>query len=315
MFDFSPLHGLVAATHSPFNKDGSLAADVVEEQAAFLANRAVDSVFITGSTGECHSLSLPEKLALYEAWAGAAPCHGIRVVAHVGGNAIEECKELVRAAARHGFAAASAMAPSYFKPASIAHLVEWCATLAAEAPELPFYFYDIPVLTNVRFEMDAFLRAASPRIPNLAGIKYTNPDLVAYRRCLDIGGGAWDLPWGVDETWLAALATGARGAVGSTYNFMPALYRAISAAFAEGDFARARELQSLSIRTIDALAAIGYMGAVKALLARLGLDLGRARQPAGNPTPEQLDQLHQQLEALGALAWMQPEPATALAHA
>jgi N-acetylneuraminate lyase len=291
-----------------------LAPEVVAAQAAFLAERAIPTVFITGSTGECHSLSFAEKLALYEAWAAAAPRHGIRVIAHVGGNAIEEGRELTRAASRLGFDAVSAMAPSYFKPASLSHLVDWCATLAAEAPGMPFYFYDIPVLTNVRFEMDAFLRAAPQRIPNLAGIKYTNPDLVAYRRCLDIGGGKWDLPWGVDETWLAALATGARGAVGSTYNFMPSLYRAMTSSFSEGDFTRARELQSLAIRVIDALAAIGYMGAVKGLLARMGLAVGPARQPASNPSPEQLDRLHEQLEAMGAAIWMRPEPAAALAH-
>ena len=34
---FSPLHEFVAATHTPFRDDGSLAPEVVPIQAAFLA--------------------------------------------------------------------------------------------------------------------------------------------------------------------------------------------------------------------------------------------------------------------------------------
>ena len=42
-------------------------------QAEFLAAQGIDTVFITGTTGECHSLTCGEKLTLYDAWAQAAP--------------------------------------------------------------------------------------------------------------------------------------------------------------------------------------------------------------------------------------------------
>ena len=77
MTPFRPLHEFVAATHSPFHADGSLAPEVVPIQAAFLAANGVRTVFITGTTGECHSLTCEERLALYEAWAAAGPAHGL----------------------------------------------------------------------------------------------------------------------------------------------------------------------------------------------------------------------------------------------
>ena len=40
-------------------------------QASFLAAKGIKTVFITGTTGECHSLTCDEKLALYDAWAQA----------------------------------------------------------------------------------------------------------------------------------------------------------------------------------------------------------------------------------------------------
>ena len=79
-------HDFVAAAHSPFDADGSLAPEVVPIQASFLAANGIRTVFITGTTGECHSLTCEERLALYDAWAAAGAAHGLAVIAHVGGN-------------------------------------------------------------------------------------------------------------------------------------------------------------------------------------------------------------------------------------
>ena len=295
--NLTPLHELVAATHSPFHADGSLAPEVVPVQARFLAGNDVKAVFITGSTGECHSLTCAEKISLYDAWAAAS-----RVIAHVGGNCIEDAKALAARAEEHGFSAISAMAPSYFKPGNMDDLIRCCAAIAAAAPNTPFYFYHIPMLTGVVFPMEQFLVEAPKHIPTLAGIKFTNPDLVSYRRSLDVAG-QLDLPWGVDEMLLAGLATGARGGVGSTFNWAPGLYRGIMAAHAGGDLATARRLQSLSIKMIDAIASTGFMGTAKALMERLGVPVGPARLPLGNPTEAHVDALMETLRGLDFSAW------------
>jgi N-acetylneuraminate lyase len=301
-----PLHRFVAAAFSPFGADGSIASEVVPIQAAFAAAQGIDTLFITGTTGECHSLTLDEKLALYDAWAQAARVHGLAVIAHVGGNSIEETKTLARRARALELGAISALAPSYFKPANLATLVEWCAEVAAATPDLPFYYYDIPTLTGVVVSVDRFLVEAADRIPNLAGVKFTNPDLASYRRSLDAAGQRFDLPWGVDEALLAALATGARGAVGSTYNFAPKLYSDLLNAFTRGDLAEAQRLQSRSIAMVDAIGATGYLGTAKALMSRLGVPVGPARAPLGNPTDLQVDALVARLARLGFDGWYTP---------
>jgi N-acetylneuraminate lyase len=305
-----PFHELVAATHTPFHTDGSLAPEVVPIQARFLSENGIRTVFITGSTGESHSVTTTEKLLIYDAWSKVAGECGLSVVAHVGGNGLEDAKILARRAEELGFVAISALAPSYYKPGSLSGLIDCCAAIAAEAPGTPFYYYDIPVLTGVNFPMESFLQQAPARIPNLAGIKFTNPDLVSYRRSLDAAGTRFDLPWGVDETLLAALATGARGGVGSTYNWAPKLYQNIIAAFQRGDLKAARELQSTSIAMIDAIAATGFLGTAKALMARLGVPVGPARLPLGNPSEAQIDALVERLNELGFESWG-AKPATA----
>jgi N-acetylneuraminate lyase len=300
--NLNPLHELVTATHSPFHDDGSLAPEVVPIQAAFLAANGISTVFITGSTGEAHSLTCAERLALYDAWAAAAPGHGLRVIAHVGSNCLEDAKTLARRAEKLGFAAISALAPSYYKPGSLTALIDCCAAIAAAAPATPFYYYDIPALTGVSFPMERFLVDAPARIPTLAGIKFTNPDLVSYRRSLEVAG-RFDLPWGVDEMLLSALAAGAKGGVGSTYNWAPELYRELVAAHARGDVEEARRLQSISIAMVDAIAATGFLGTAKALMGRLGVPVGPARLPLGNPTAAQVDALVEKLDEIGFATW------------
>jgi N-acetylneuraminate lyase len=298
-----PLHRFVAAAFSPFHADGSLAPEAVPAQAAFTASQGIDTVFITGTTGECHSLTCGEKLTLYDAWAEAGAANGLQVIAHVGGNSIKEATQLAARAKERKLAAISTLSPSYYKPASLGALIDWCATIAAVAPELPFYYYDIPSLTGVTISVERFLIEAAGRIPNLAGVKFTNQDLVSYRRSLDAAGDRFDLPWGVDEALLAGLATGARGGVGSTYNFAAPLYTDLRRAFDRGDLVEARRLQSLSIAMIDAIAATGYLGTAKALMVRLGVPLGPARAPLGNPSAEQVDDLFARLAELGFNAW------------
>lgn len=297
------LHTLVAATHTPFHADGTLAPEVVATQAAFLSAQGISVVFVTGTTGECHSLTVDEKLAMYDAWAAAGDAERLAVIAHVGGNSIEDAVRLARRAGELSLSGVGALAPMYFKPANVEALVEWCATIAAHAPALPFYYYDIPELTGVSLPMDRFLVAAAGRIPNFAGIKFTNPDLVMYRRCFDVARGCADIPWGIDEALLGALATGARGGVGSTYNFAPRLYRDLIAAFGRGDLATAQRLQTISIALVDAIDATGYMGTAKALMTRLGVPVGPARQPLGNPGAAQVDALMVRLRALGFDDW------------
>lgn len=306
------LRGLVAASHTPFTSAGALNLGVVEKQAAhFLAN-GIHTAFIGGSTGESHSLTLEERRALAVRWFEVVRGTQLRVVVHVGSNCLADARTLATQAEQLGALAISALAPSYFKPNSVAKLVESCAEIASAAPATPFYFYDIPGLTGINFSMPEFLEQAADRIPTLRGIKFTNSDLMSFQRCLRADNGAFDIPYGTDEWLLAALALGAEGAVGSTYNFAAPIYHRLIAAFRRGDLAAAREEQFRSVRLIALLASYGYMGAAKATMAMLGVDVGPARLPNGSLTESQTKKLRSELEAMGFFDWISaaaPQPA------
>jgi N-acetylneuraminate lyase len=298
------LHGLVAATLTPFKSDGQLNLPVVAKQAELLLRNGVNTVFICGSTGESYSLTVEERLALAQRWSEVARGSALRVVVHVGSNCLADARTLASQAQSLGTTAIAALAPNYFKPKSLDDLIACCGEIAGAAPALPFYFYDIPMLTGVHFSMPEFLSVASERIPTLAGLKFTNADLMAYQRCLHTHGGRFDIPWGLDEYLLAALALGAAGGVGSSYNFAAPVYHRMMAAFSKGDLVTARKEQFRSVQLIELLAASGYIGAAKMVVGLLGVEVGPARLPNANPTMEQRGQLKMKLEQLGFFDWI-----------
>jgi N-acetylneuraminate lyase len=304
MLNLSPLHGLTAAVHTPFHPDGALNPAVVETQAAYLLQQGVRRVFIGGSTGESHSLTLQERMDLAGRWADVVQGTAMDLVVHVGSNCLTDARTLAAQAGQAGAAAISALAPSYFKPRSLDVLIDCCAAIASAAPETPFYFYDIPALTGVMLPMPEFLDQAADRIPTLAGLKFTNPDLMTYQLCLQAGDGAWDLPFGVDEHLLGALALGAKGAVGSGFNFAAPLYLRLLEAFSAGDLETARVEQFRGVRLIQLLARHGYMGAAKATMAMLGVNVGPARLPNNSLNAGQAGALRSELETIGFFDWL-----------
>jgi N-acetylneuraminate lyase len=299
-----PLHGLVVPPHTPFDANGALNLAIVEQQAAHCLKHRINAVFVAGSTGESSSLTVQERVALTERWVQVTKGTTLRVVVHVGANCLDDARALAAHAQAQGVAAIAALSPSYFKPASVEALVRCAARVAEVAPETPFYFYDIPALTGVNLSMPQFLALAHDRIPTLAGLKFTNTDLAAYQFCLRANGGIWDLPWGVDQHFLGAVAMGAKGAVGSSYNYAAPVYHRMLEAFHKGDLAAAREAQFQATRLLALMHSYGPIAAPKFTMKCLGIDVGPVRLPHETLSAERQTQLRGDLEQLGYFEWV-----------
>ncbi len=302
------LEGLVAAVFTPFKPDGSLNLGIVEKQAAHLLRTGVRGAFVGGTTGESSSLTVEERRQLAAEWCQSTRGTALKVVVHTGANCLADACALAADAERLGADAIAAVAPSYFRPPALELLVACSARIAAAAPNTPFYYYDIPGMTGISFSMPEFLEKAPAHVPTFAGLKLSRPDLVTLLQCLESGNGRWEISWGVDEWLLGALATGVRGAVGSSYNFAAPLYRGLSEAFARGDFASARVAQSRSVKLIALLSRHGYMGAAKAVMSMLGIDVGPARLPNASLADREVNILRQELETLGFFDWIATAP-------
>ncbi len=292
------LTGLVAAPFTAMQPDGGLNLNLIEAQAHLLADNGVQGAFICGTTGEGFSLTSDERKQIAERWVAVAP-KNLKVIVHVAHNSLGESQELAAHADQIGAHAIASVGSTFFRPATTELLVDFCAPVAAAAPRLPFYYYHMPAMTGVRLPMTDFLRLGGERIPNLAGIKFTDEDLMSYAQCLNFDNGRFNILFGRDEILLAALALGATGAVGSTYNYMATIYHKVLEAFQAGDLDGARRWQGLSIQIIAVMARYGGLPAGKAMMRMTGVDCGPVRPPLRNLTSEDYEAFQKDLERVG----------------
>ena len=292
--------GLVAAVYSPF-KAADLALNLdgaqIDAQAAYLAGSNVGVAFVCGTTGESVDLTVAERMALAEAWVEPCKRHGLKLMVHVGTDAVMDARALAAHAQKIGAWGIAAMPPTYIKPGTVESLVATMSYVAAGAPDLPFYYYHIPSMTGVSLKMRAFMQqvdATPGAIPNLNGIKFTDTDLTDLLACVrgTVHGRSMNMLYGVDGQLLSALVLGVHGAVGSTYNFNGAVESRVVEAFQHGDLAGAADAQADVVSFLGAVyGAVKGVNGGKALMNLIGAHGGGKNTTALDVGPPRLPQL------------------------
>ncbi len=304
--------GLIAATFTAFHPDGSLNLDPIEQQAESLRRQGVRGVFVCGSTGEGSALTSPERMAVARRWCEVAG-ESLEVIVHVGHPSVEEARLLAADAEQRGADGVAAVAPYYFRPATVEQLVACNAYVAAGAPNTRYYYYHIPELSRVDLPMTAFLPQAAAAIPNFAGLKFTDASLDAYALCVERAAGQYEIFFGRDEMLLAGLSMGCTSAVGSTYNFAAPIYQRVYEAFARHDLEAARREQLAATRMIETASAYGGLPAFKAMMRWFGVDCGPTRLPVTTLDDAAVERLRADLEEQGFFAAVNLAPAASSA--
>jgi N-acetylneuraminate lyase len=137
--------------------------------------------------------------------------------------------------------------------------------------------------------MIALLKEIDGKLSNFAGVKYTHEDFMDFLSCLHFQNGKYDMLWGRDENMLPALAIGAKGAVGSTFNYAAPLYHNLMEAFYNGDLETASQFQQQSIDMIRLLGKYGGIATGKAYMKLIGMDCGEFRLPVKNMSAEDFE--------------------------
>ncbi|HAS6416737.1 TPA: N-acetylneuraminate lyase [Vibrio vulnificus] len=279
------LKGLIAAPHTPFDSNNQVNYAVIDQIAALLIEQGVTGAYVCGTTGEGIHCSVEERKAIAERWVKAADGK-LDIILHTGALSIVDTLELTRHAETLDILATSAIGPCFFKPSSVADLVNYCAQIAEAAPSKGFYYYHSG-MSGVNLDLEQFLIQGEQRIPNLSGAKFNNVDLYEYQRALRVANGKFDIPFGVDEFLPAGLAVGAIGAVGSTYNYAAPLYLKIIEAFNQGKHSEVQALMDKVIALIRVLVEYGGVATGKAAMQLHGIDAGDPRLPIRALTAQQ----------------------------
>ena len=295
MKNYQRLKGLIAASFTPMDAEGKVNLPVIGKYADLMAKSGMTGVFVCGTTGESLSLTVEERKNILEQWVKSADGR-FKVIAHVGSDSLFESMDLAKHAYGSGADAIAAMAPCFFKPATVKELIAFFAPIAKSAGELPFYYYNMPSMTGVSLPVAEFLVEGKKSIPNLAGTKFTHNNLMEMGECLALNNGEFEVLHGYDEILIAGLVFGAEAGVGSTYNYLSDVYLGIMKAMESGDLETARKLQMRSIEVVKII--IKYGGGVrggKAIMNLIGIDCGSCRLPIAPFSDEEYKTLKEDL--------------------
>jgi 4-hydroxy-tetrahydrodipicolinate synthase len=275
---------VLTAMVTPFDDNGELDIDAAAKLAAWLVEQGNEGLVVCGTTGESATLSIEEKLSLFEAVVGAV---SVPVIAGTTGSNTRHDIGLTAEAAALGVAGILAVCPYYSRP-SMAGIDAHMRAIAATT-DLPVLLYDVPVRTGRKIDTELIVSLAND-VSNIVGLKDAakNPGetaSVAHRTPAD-----FEVYSGDDAMTLPLLAVGAVGAIGVASHWCAPDQAAMFDAWERNDIAEsrrvnARQLESYGFASSDA--APNPVPA-KAMLRALGHAVGEARLPMG-PTPVGLE--------------------------
>ena len=272
--------GAFPALLTAFDASGKVQTEPMRQLVRDLILQDVTGFYVNGSSGEAMMLSVEERMDVFEAVAAEAKGEAT-LIAHVGTISQNDAVKLAQHAADHGADAVSAVPPFYYKFS----FEEICGYYRAIADVgLPVVVYNIPATSGVTMTTAQLVSLLKDE--RIIGVKHTSTDYFQLE-CIRAAMPDVVLYNGYDETYLAGQVMGANGGIGTTYNFMPAKFQAISRAVARGDIAAAKAQQQSANRVIEAMLPMGVLPATKVILEAQGYDFGTCRPPFRTLTEEE----------------------------
>ncbi len=275
---------VLVAMVTPFDDDLELDLEAAVTLARWLVDQGADGLVLAGTTGEAPTLSDDESVDLWAAVRGAVT---VPLLAGTGSNDTRHTVQLSRRAADAGVDGLLVVSPYYNRPSQAGLEAHFRAV--ADATDLPFLIYDIPIRTGRKVDSEVLVRLAR-EVPTMVGIKDAAGDPAGSARVIAEAPDGFDLYSGDDAFTLPLLAIGGTGVIGVATHWSAPEHAEMISAHAKGDVETARLVNARLLDSYDFETWGGAPQAVttKALLRTLGIRVGLTRPPIG-PVPEGLE--------------------------
>ncbi len=284
--------GIYSATFSIYDEYLNVKKDSVEKLVRYNLRNGINGFYVGGNTGECTVLPNRTRKQMLETVKESARGEG-RIIAHVGAGHMDDVMDLIEHANGVGVDAIASLPPSltaYYKPDEIIEYYKEIASIA----KAPVLAYVTPVLTcDVMWFAGQIMN-----IENVVGIKLTIADYYLFEKIKLVQDGNINILNGPDESMLSGLVMGADGAIGTTYNLMPATACGIYSSFRKNDMAEALNYQHKLNRCIDVLLG-SNIAKWKSILTVLDIDPGYTVDPARMPSESEVREVIALLEKAG----------------
>jgi 4-hydroxy-tetrahydrodipicolinate synthase len=284
---------VLTATVTPFDAGGAIDYERYAELCAFLVDNGSDGVVVCGTTGESPNLSDDERLQLLRT---ALEAVGDRatVVAGTGTYSTAHSVHLTEQAHEAGAECFLVVTPYYNKPPQRG-IVEHFKAIAS-VTDRTVMAYNIPGRAVINIEPETMARLAE--IPNVRAVKQANADLDQARRIVELG---LDLYAGDDNIVFPFLELGGVGGVCVHTHVVGPQVKEMISRFRAGDVEGAKRVDEELAPAYELIGVTTGPIQIKAALNLLGRDVGGHRLPLVEASDDEVAQIRDCLERLGAL--------------
>lgn len=269
---------LITAIPTPFDENNKINERLVVRFINYLANNGSDGVVVAGTTGEGTSLSVDEKIRLFELVLDNAP-KKLKVLANIGTNYTKDSLDLLEKIDHLPFDGYMVIVPYYVKPTQRG-MYEHFKTIA-NATKKPIMVYNVPSRVAVAIEYET-LACLITNCPNIKALKHASNDLEMISK-LKANYPNFEVYSGEDKNLLKALRKGADGVVSVISN---AFGNDVKELIEDFNIGIENEKLSEYLNIISDLAFIETNpGPIKYILTKKGFDFKKLRLPLAKIDP------------------------------
>lgn len=283
---------------TPFLADGSVDAPGLRGNVTRWMGTPLAGLVVLGSNGEAPQLDDDEADRILEIVRDAMPS-GRPLIAGTGRESTRATIAATKRASAIGVDAALVRTPSFFKSQMTTDVLVRHYTEVADASPVPVLLYNVSMFTGVTLAAEAVATLA--RHPNIVGMKESGSDIGLIAEFIAQTPDDFAVLAGSAATLFHALAAGCDGAVLALAALVPAEVVRMEALVAESRLTEARALQRRLMPLARSVGGLYGVPGLKAALGLMGFAAGPPRPPLRPVSPQIVELLRAQLDALGVL--------------
>lgn len=269
---------LLTAMVTPFAADGKVDYAQAKKLTRALLDSGSEGLVVSGTTGECPTLTHEEKLRLFAEVKSAAGNKGA-VIAGTGSYSTAASVELTREVEKVGVDGCLLVVPYYSRPTQEG-LYQHFKTIA-ESTSLPCILYNVPSRTVTNLNAETVVRLS--KIDNIIGIKEASTNFEQIARIIDGAQREFLVYSGNDSDTLPVLALGGHGVISVASHIVGLQVKQMIDYFMSGKTREAAKLHGALLPLVNALFVVANPMPVKYALNYLGFPVGLPRLPLTEP--------------------------------
>lgn len=269
-----PFVGTGAALVTPFREDYTVNYELFDRLIDFQLENGTDAVVVCGTTGEGATLTIKERMALFER--AAERINGrVPLICGTGSNSTSFCLETAKQAEKNGADYHLIVTP-YYNKTSQQGLLRHYFTLT-DALEKPIIVYNVPSRTGMNIRPETY--EALSKHDNIVAVKEADPDVGKLTESIARCGERLTFYSGNDDLSAAACAVGCKGTISVLSNVFPWFAHELNTLAVNGKTAKAAAMQQQAVALNKALFCDVNPMPVKYAMEVLGYPVGGCRLP------------------------------------